>query len=125
MNKKILYIGGGILAVLLLVAGVYAQTLQTTGVFEYPNIYPEEELTACTADAMQCPDGSWVGRSGPNCEFVCPDDAPPPSEAPKPGSYSGGNTIQCPNGSWASCSGGGCTPICGPYPDTPVGPPGY
>jgi uncharacterized protein YneF (UPF0154 family) len=26
----------------------------------------------CTMDAMQCPDGSWVGRSGPNCEFKCP-----------------------------------------------------
>ncbi|MAZ41097.1 hypothetical protein CL654_03190 [bacterium] len=30
------------------------------------------EPIACTADAMQCPDGSWVGRTGPNCEFVCP-----------------------------------------------------
>jgi len=29
--------------------------------------------TACTADAMQCPDGSYVGRTGPNCEFKCPD----------------------------------------------------
>jgi len=28
--------------------------------------------SACTADARQCPDGSWVGRSGPNCQFVCP-----------------------------------------------------
>lgn len=27
---------------------------------------------ACTAEAMQCPDGSYVGRTGPNCEFVCP-----------------------------------------------------
>ena len=27
----------------------------------------------CTADAMQCLDGSYVGRTGPNCEFVCPD----------------------------------------------------
>ena len=27
---------------------------------------------ACTADAMQCPDGSYVGRSGPNCDFICP-----------------------------------------------------
>ena len=27
---------------------------------------------ACTAEAMQCPDGSWVGRTGPNCDFVCP-----------------------------------------------------
>ncbi len=27
---------------------------------------------ACPADAKQCPDGSWVGRTGPNCEFICP-----------------------------------------------------
>lgn len=27
----------------------------------------------CTADAKECPDGSFVGREGPNCEFVpCP-----------------------------------------------------
>jgi hypothetical protein len=26
----------------------------------------------CTMDAMMCPDGSSVGRSGPSCEFVCP-----------------------------------------------------
>ncbi|KKU20448.1 MAG: hypothetical protein UX31_C0041G0009 [Candidatus Nomurabacteria bacterium GW2011_GWA1_46_11] len=34
---------------------------------------------ACTADAMQCPDGSYVGRQGPKCEF-----------APCPGASSGG-----------------------------------
>ncbi len=28
---------------------------------------------ACTADARQCPNGSYVGRTGPNCEFVCPN----------------------------------------------------
>lgn len=28
---------------------------------------------ACTMDAMMCPDGSYVGRTGPNCEFVCPN----------------------------------------------------
>ena len=27
--------------------------------------------TICPADAKQCSDGSWVGRSGPNCEFKC------------------------------------------------------
>lgn len=27
---------------------------------------------ACTQEAKQCPDGSWVGRSGPRCEFACP-----------------------------------------------------
>lgn len=27
----------------------------------------------CTMDARQCPDGSFVGRTGPNCEFApCP-----------------------------------------------------
>lgn len=26
----------------------------------------------CPMDAMECPDGTMVGRSGPNCEFVCP-----------------------------------------------------
>lgn len=28
---------------------------------------------ACTQEAKQCPDGSYVGRSGPRCEFAaCP-----------------------------------------------------
>lgn len=31
-----------------------------------------ERPVFCTADAMQCPDGSYVGRSVPNCAFVCP-----------------------------------------------------
>lgn len=32
----------------------------------------ETEGVVCTMDALMCPDGSYVGRSGPNCEFVCP-----------------------------------------------------
>lgn len=31
-----------------------------------------KEPVACTMDAKQCSDGSYVGRTGPNCEFVCP-----------------------------------------------------
>ncbi|MEI6304792.1 MAG: hypothetical protein WCP09_02110 [Candidatus Taylorbacteria bacterium] len=31
-----------------------------------------KEPVACTMDARQCPNGSYVGRTGPNCEFVCP-----------------------------------------------------
>lgn len=27
------------------------------------------EQVMCTMDAMECPDGSYVGRTGPNCEF--------------------------------------------------------
>ena len=42
------------------------------------NVYAEENTTtdnkpvACTMDAKICPDGTSVGRTGPNCEFVCP-----------------------------------------------------
>jgi hypothetical protein len=36
---------------------------------------------ACTMDAKICPDGSAVGRTGPNCEFaLCVAAAAPPSE---------------------------------------------
>ncbi len=37
-----------------------------------PVVTPTPEPVACTMDAMMCPDGSYVGRSGPNCQFVCP-----------------------------------------------------
>jgi putative hemolysin len=37
---------------------------------------PEKQV-ACTMEAKLCPDGSAVGRSGPNCEFAeCPDEVP-------------------------------------------------
>jgi hypothetical protein len=28
--------------------------------------------TVCSSDARQCPNGTWIGRTGPNCEFLCP-----------------------------------------------------
>ncbi len=32
-----------------------------------------EITVACTQEAKLCPDGSYVGRTGPNCEFAqCP-----------------------------------------------------
>ena len=38
-----------------------------------------DEYIACTADAKICPDGSGVGRVGPDCEFAaCPDIKPEP-----------------------------------------------
>jgi len=34
----------------------------------------EEENKICTLDAKICPDGTAVGRTGPNCEFAeCPE----------------------------------------------------
>ncbi|MDO8603945.1 MAG: hypothetical protein Q7K40_00830 [bacterium] len=39
----------------------------------------EVSLVACTREAQLCPDGSAVGRTGPNCEFAeCPKVSPPP-----------------------------------------------
>lgn len=36
---------------------------------------PKEAVVACTLDAKLCPDGSSVGRVGPNCEFApCPHE---------------------------------------------------
>jgi len=38
-----------------------------------PEPMPTEPVF-CTQEAMLCPDGSYVGRTGPNCEFTqCPD----------------------------------------------------
>jgi hypothetical protein len=35
-----------------------------------PLVPPVQEGVACTMEAKICPDGSSVGRSGPNCEFA-------------------------------------------------------
>jgi hypothetical protein len=56
-----------ILILVLAVGGVY-YSVTRGGDSTEPIV---EEPTFCTADAMQCPDGSWVGRTGANCEFVC------------------------------------------------------
>jgi len=58
---------------------------------------------ACTQEAKQCPDGSYVGRTGPNCEF-----APCPSS-------SGGKSLDCAGPDDTSCPDGyQCIQDCGP-----------
>jgi hypothetical protein len=42
---------------------------------------PEPTAIMCTMDARQCPDGTYVGRSGPDCEFVCPELPHPTADA--------------------------------------------
>lgn len=40
---------------------------------------PSGEQRVCAQDAKQCPDGSYVNRTGPNCEFSpCPKSSPTP-----------------------------------------------
>jgi len=45
------------------------------GYLFYQKNYAKPEQVACTADAKLCPDGSYVGRTGANCEFAsCPEN---------------------------------------------------
>jgi hypothetical protein len=59
------------------------------------------EPRQCTTEAKVCPDGTAVGRTGPNCEFApCPVNACPAIAK------------QCPDGSYASPSGPNCDFVC-------------
>lgn len=69
MNKQAL---GALLAIVVVLGGVY---------FYAMGFKPSSTPIACTADAMQCPDGSYVGRTGPDCQFVCPTATTTPTTA--------------------------------------------
>lgn len=44
------------------------------GIYFYGNKAQNPEEIACTADALICPDGTGVGRTGPQCTFApCPN----------------------------------------------------
>lgn len=47
-------------------------TQRASAPVDTPISVPDPVEVMCTADALLCPDGSYVGRTGPNCEFVCP-----------------------------------------------------
>jgi hypothetical protein len=61
----------------------------------------DDNIIACPQDAMICPDGTGVGRTGPNCEFA---------ECPTPGG-NGACTRDaklCPDGSYVGRTGPNC-----------------
>lgn len=63
MKKIILLVGLGLLAVVAILVYRF-----------WPSQLPvDNQSVACTEEAKLCPDGSYVGRTGSNCEFtVCP-----------------------------------------------------
>lgn len=75
-------------------------------------------VVACTEEAKICPDGSAVGRTGPNCEFAeCPSTpSPTPTPTPQPGGGGGvactADAMQCPDGSWVGRTGPNCQFVC-------------
>jgi len=69
----------------MLVVIIVLFLLATSGVAGYVifrnlNQTNNSQEVACTMEAKICPDGSSVGRTGPNCEFApCPTVAPDPT----------------------------------------------
>ncbi|MEN9881293.1 MAG: hypothetical protein RLZZ308_476 [Candidatus Parcubacteria bacterium] len=60
--KKIIALSFG----LLVLSGV---SIASASTYYYGSSY--NHGTVCSQDAYQCPNGTWVGRTGSNCQFVC------------------------------------------------------
>ena len=62
MKRSLIFTSGIVLLIIIGVGGIF--------MFKLKN---EPTQIACTQEAKLCPDGSAVGRTGPNCEFAqCP-----------------------------------------------------
>lgn len=78
------------IALIVLVTALFSVLSAGFFVINRPLLAPAPAPTpkACTQEAKLCPDGSYVGRTGSNCEFAaCPNSLPPapvPIPVPKP-----------------------------------------
>lgn len=64
---------------------------------------------ACTEEAKECPDGSYVSREGPSCEFAeCPASDAEPASCPE-------DALECPDGSVVTREGPDCE-----FPECPA-----
>lgn len=64
-----------IAVLLIIVAGLvgYSIGVRVAPVNDDEPMLEQPEVVACTMEAKMCPDGSYVGRIGPSCEFApCP-----------------------------------------------------
>ncbi len=76
LNAKIKKMKGREIKSLVLIIGLVAVVMMIAGSYYYGGRNVERPV-ACTQEAKLCPDGSAVGRTGPNCEFAeCPAAAP-------------------------------------------------
>lgn len=53
---------------------IFSIILVSLGFF-VPNQSIQAEDVVCAMDTFLCPNGTLIGRTGPNCEFICPDDS--------------------------------------------------
>jgi hypothetical protein len=76
MHKTLkIQVAAGIIILISVVLGTsfwaMSESVDTTPVFV--KIGKKQQEQFCTQEAMECPDGSYVGRSGSKCEFAeCP-----------------------------------------------------
>lgn len=57
----------------LLIAAIVLAVTAIVGLFVWLKVFGPSNQIACTQEAKLCPDGSYVGRTGPKCEFAqCP-----------------------------------------------------
>ncbi|MFA6511947.1 MAG: hypothetical protein WCV86_02390 [Patescibacteria group bacterium] len=71
----LLIIGGVVLAGILGFVIWQLPSMTNTQTTNTANIVVNTNAVACTQEAKLCPDGSAVGRTGPNCEFAaCPGE---------------------------------------------------
>ena len=91
-----------------------------------------QEMTVCPLDVRQCPDGTWVGRTGSHCDFICPDgttlpdnippddgivNPTPTDEQPVDAPICDPTPLTCPDGSVVYRSGPTCSyPTCPEVP---------
>src|SRR5687768_14703724 len=70
-SKKLLYVISILLVIVSVGVGAFFLGQRTAS----NKVAPTPTQVACTEEAKICPDGSSVGRVGPNCEFApCPVD---------------------------------------------------
>lgn len=100
-------LGKAVVALVLLVcAAVVALYITAT---------PAQAPVACTTEAKLCPDGSAVGRTGPNCEFAaCPVSAsstPTSTATSTSGGGGGGNFAKYTSGIKGTVLAGPTCPV--------------
>lgn len=81
MKKQNIALVGLCLVGILLIAGTVFLINQGVEPKAVKDHVPDDQGVACTEEAKICPDGSAVGREGPNCEFP---DCPNSGDAAKP-----------------------------------------
>ena len=69
----LLVVFGVVVVAILLVVVMKEPANVPNGVSDGPITIDGDDMPVCTLEAKLCPDGSAVGRTGPNCEFApCP-----------------------------------------------------